>query len=604
MHSSRNMNKSTPSSTVFNGSNTEREVKLSEILTEIPTLDAEPLIDDPNGSIVFRGADYNREMYLQEVAPHMANMSAKPLVDTSDDGSARVFRGTDTRREIPLKVIAPNLVEVEKDDDEDEDGLTIGERNADTSMVFRGADTKREALLRTIADNLHWDEEEEDKYMQRVKAKALERVNMILAKAKKRAEEIIQDAHDKTVDIKEEVENRLQEAKQKCADAEDTIANANNTLQDAETIKANAYDEGYNAGLEQARIEAEEAKKAHSKAVGTILLSIHGQCITIFNSWREDLTQLLYEAVEKSSNYVLDTEKKSILENLLDQSTNVLLEAREYTLKVNPEDVPMIEEIFMQKHKNEEKRWKIKADENLASGGVIIESPSGLIKNTQEERASIVDAILARLSLPLSQGDQDAYDAITNVVIEQSAKAEIILNEEKEEEPVKAQEPEIAQENIEIQEENAEVIEAIETAETNETTEEIIAEEALENRAEEEEENIANSEEPLAEEPLAEEAIAEEIDIEDEAKQMVDSGLHFDASEEQAIIEEDELDAMEMDPPFADKMSVLSPPAEENTEAQEEKAQSAQELNNEKADTEASKEEIADEILDAMGFSK
>lgn len=646
------MNKSTSNSTVFRGTDTQREIKLGELGGEVPTIDAEPLIDAEGGSVVFRGADDNREMYLQEVAPHMASMKAMPLVDYSEDDGSRVFRGTDTRREIPLEVIAPNLVPNEEVIDENK---PTGEEYADTSVVFRGTDTNREALLRTLADNLHWDEKEEDKFMQRVKAKALERVNKVLSQAKSRAEQIIQEAKDKTVDIQDEIENQLEDAKKKVQEAENTAQETKSTLQNAEDIKQNAYNEGYNAGLEQARLEAEKAKEDRARAVGTILLSIHGQCITIFNSWREDLTQLLYHSVEKSTNYVLDTEKKAILENLLEQSTNGLLDAREYTLRVNPNDVEMLEMIFEEKHKGQEKRWTIKPDESLASGGVILESPSGLIKNTQEERASIVDDILAKLSLPLSQGDQDAYDVITNVVIEESAQAGIILNEEKKEEPEKEENQ--AQEETDTTAEIAAEA-STETLETSETTvidapseeeshvilaprqeesdsitseepetkspivvhsekgDEIVGEakesassKLIVHSAEEvEEAEVAAVEEVKEaestviiagekreektviiehEEPIDNEekfaAIIDEIDIEDEAQEMVNSGLQFDINEEDALKEENALDAKEMAPPFEDKMKVLKP----------------------KNDTvDSNKEEIADEILDAMGFSK
>ncbi len=324
----------------------------------------------------------------------------------------------------PGKLIKKNSAKSSENKSADKkDGKKIG-------TIYLGPSQSLESNLEKILGEGHSNvltKSAEEEYMDRVKEKALVKVKSLLLRAEERAQAIIDEAITKAQDINIEANSFNENVKALQKEAE-------NSLREAENMKLTAFEEAYNAGLHQAQENLIQAKDELTRATSYTLLSIHEQCITIFNSWRKDLSELLLEAVEKSTGYMLTNDKAAVLQAVLERSVNALLDKREYQINVHPNDAQILTEILEHMHKRyiDSRRWTLVKDASLEEGSIVLESPSGLIRNTVENRSSVVADILSQLTLPLSDADQTAYDAITETLVTQAKMSNIPLNEEDE----------------------------------------------------------------------------------------------------------------------------------------------------------------------------
>ncbi len=448
--------------------------------------------------------------------------------------------------------------------------------------IFMGPAESRESSLEKLLGNGQtqlWTKNTEEEYMNRVKEKALVKVKSLLVKAEEKSQTIISEAELKVQEINAQVQADKVQASQNLLDSE-------NTLAEAENIKMQAHEEGFNAGLHQAQEQLALAKNELSQAVAFVLLSIHEQCITIFNSWRKDLSELLLEAVEKSTAYILDTDKTAMLQALLEQSVNALLDKREYQIRVNPNDAMIMTELLEIMHKDiaHSRRWNLASDESLQEGSIVVESPSGLVKNSMTARESFVSDILAQLTLPLSQGDQVAYDAVTQNLINEAQKANIPLGNEESAEQSQTQNDDFSAPSDSSPQENFLADEEVHTAEMSSMEE--ISQDPI---PEQQQEVLQSAEqqahvEPVLQEPLpTQQAIAPDKDeaLAQQAAQMVEDELNFDNEIFENASDESQ------------KFEEISPPSETvQNPNDEEKKQSSEQYT----------PELADELLSEMGF--
>ncbi len=431
-------NSNTPRSKVFLGPKDTQEAFLDENGGNFRLAEKPVLANENNANleenVVFLGPDEVRERKLRNMPSQLKysenSKAINPNEHAENSEESRVFLGTDKTQEALLSEMSSKLEYAEKKQIKTQAAID----NAENTTVFLGIDSTRERTLNSLADNLKWTEKAKDEYLQRVKAKATQGVKTLLLNAQKKADEIVANAHKEVEAIQEETKNLHTHANKLVQEGEKAKSDAQNTLAEAANIKDKAYDEGYTAGLHQAQLHLEEAKKEISQSVSNILLSMHGQCITIFNSWREDLVSLLHEAVETSTGYIMETEKKALLKNVLESSVNALLNTREYQVRANPNDALLLTEILehAQNTLRQNHNWNLISDEQVEEGSVIVESPSGVIKNTNETRNNLVRQILDQLTLPLSDGDQIAYDNISQTLVEEAEKVNIPLHSEEE----------------------------------------------------------------------------------------------------------------------------------------------------------------------------
>jgi flagellar assembly protein FliH len=196
----------------------------------------------------------------------------------------------------------------------------------------------------------------------------------------------------------------LERVRQKAGQmAEGLLSEAN---VEAERIRENARRDGYAAGIEEARQELEEFRTGLSESVHAVLGAIEGQCSHIFAQWRDDLTALARLAVERVTGLEMTERRREMLEALLVEATELLEKRRELVIRVNPEDEPVIADIVeMTKERFVDVRsWRVKADPDLAAGGLTVESESSLAEGRVESRRAAVDEVLSRLILPEHSG--------------------------------------------------------------------------------------------------------------------------------------------------------------------------------------------------------
>lgn len=276
--------------------------------------------------------------------------------------------------------------------------------------VFMGPTTDRESRLDKISNREEqdlWNRRTEAEYLRRVKERAVEQLNAMLADTQEQAAGLLAAAQADAESIRQAAEVLREEARQ---DRETAAAE----LENARDIRAQAYDEGYDRGVEQAMLELEEQRGGIDATTLAVLKAIEEQCGTLFASWRGELTALLRQSVETATGWVLTEERAAILEHLLCSAVTALEDQRRITVRANPVDVPAVEEVLnsVRTRFHELKSWDVKSDETLVPGGLVVESASGRVESLVETRREVVEQALRHLTLPESAAEAAAAEEI------------------------------------------------------------------------------------------------------------------------------------------------------------------------------------------------
>lgn len=252
--------------------------------------------------------------------------------------------------------------------------------------------THRETRLDVLLNankQVKWSEELENEYLERVKARATEKVRALLVQAKRRSDEIIREAEKK---------------------AEEIVTHAKSIEQDTQNALAKAqqrYDEVYQEAVQNAQKEMQNILMQNQKSLGEstaiVLLSIHEQLGKLYDVWKEDLKQLTLNAIEVGTGWVASTEKEAILKQLLDESVQKLIERKNFIVRANPADTELITQVL---ENSREKNWSVESSKNLEPGSLEVESDNVFVKNSHAERVKFVQNILENLCMPAS-ADED-----------------------------------------------------------------------------------------------------------------------------------------------------------------------------------------------------
>lgn len=286
--------------------------------------------------------------------------------------------------------------------------------------IFMGPTPDRETTLDRLYDVTQrelWNQQTEQEYLERVKAKATERVRALLLQARQRGDAILREAERQAGALRSEAEDIR-------AEAERALQQAEAVRHEAETLRGAAHGEGFEAGRAEALAELSQARRELGEATGAVLLGIHEQCGHIFEAWRGDMAALLREAVEKATGWVVDEDRAAVLEQLLDRGIRALLDRRHFTVRVNPVDAALVTDMLADAHRAAPRvdNWELATDPELEPGSLIVESDSGLADNSRGARRSVVDEVLEHLSLPVGQADQDAFAGVTHTLVEELRK--------------------------------------------------------------------------------------------------------------------------------------------------------------------------------------
>ncbi len=167
-------------------------------------------------------------------------------------------------------------------------------------------------------------------------------------------------------------------------------------------IRAQAREEGYAKGLEDAQAELDEFRAGMADSVAAVLSAIEGQCSGIFDAWRTDLVEVLRLAVEKAVGIALGEERGAALEAVYVKAVQALAGRDNLVVKVNPEDEAVVADIIAltQARHQDITNWQVKADPTITPGGMVVESSSSLADSRVESRLAAVQEALAHLNLP------------------------------------------------------------------------------------------------------------------------------------------------------------------------------------------------------------
>ena len=124
--------------------------------------------------------------------------------------------------------------------------------------IFMGPESERETTLGKLynaAQREQWNRQTENEYMERVRARATDRVRELLLQARRRGEALEAEARERAERIAHETEGIRAEAVRDRERAAEELRQAESTRQQAETRLSTAHETGLADGRAQAREE-------------------------------------------------------------------------------------------------------------------------------------------------------------------------------------------------------------------------------------------------------------------------------------------------------------------------------------------------------------
>lgn len=180
--------------------------------------------------------------------------------------------------------------------------------------------------------------------------------------------------------------------------AKDILAKA---MHEAEELKQNARQEGYDEGIAQAQTELDQHVTGISQTLEGLLTSVSAQGAEVWNSRRQDIVTLIRMAVSKVLHAELNERREEVLGNLLDQAIERIESQRTLTLRVSPQDRELMDALLpqIQERNPAVKQWKLKTDPAIEMGGAIIETNEGKVDNTVDARWDTVEPIFEEMTV-------------------------------------------------------------------------------------------------------------------------------------------------------------------------------------------------------------
>jgi len=219
--------------------------------------------------------------------------------------------------------------------------IFMGEREATPQQL----DAMQEPLLRERAQHL-----QQEDYLARVRARAEERAREILGAAYAERQKVLEEAG---VEAQARVEQFTREAKElkaqaqaELAEAEAEHGKARDLREEAEFIRGNAHNEGFQAGMEQAGAELKEFRVDVGQMLGNMLRALEAQRHNLGEAWRDELAELARVAVEAGTGWILQAEHQRILQSLVFSSLQLLEDRATVSIRVHPDDEDTVSDLF------------------------------------------------------------------------------------------------------------------------------------------------------------------------------------------------------------------------------------------------------------------
>lgn len=158
--------------------------------------------------------------------------------------------------------------------------------------------------------------------------------------------------------------------------------------EEAVQIKQNAYQEGYNLGLQQAAAEIESFKN--------VLGAFMGAEDRVFNEIAPNILELSMSIAQKVIKHEATTDIQVVVDTVMDALRMLSKNEPKIILRVNPVQVQYLKDTMPDKIKSigMETKLSVLSDESVTEGGCVIQTNNGMIDATVEAQLGIVQMAL------------------------------------------------------------------------------------------------------------------------------------------------------------------------------------------------------------------
>lgn len=158
--------------------------------------------------------------------------------------------------------------------------------------------------------------------------------------------------------------------------------------EEAVQIKQNAYQEGYNLGLQQATSEIENFKN--------VLGAFMGAEDKVFNLIAPNILELSMSIAQKVIKHEAKIDVQIVVDTVMDALKMLSKNEPKIVLRVNPIQVQYLKDTLPEKIKSlgMETKLSVLSDEAITEGGCIIQTNNGMIDATIEAQLGIVQMAL------------------------------------------------------------------------------------------------------------------------------------------------------------------------------------------------------------------
>lgn len=268
--------------------------------------------------------------------------------------------------------------------------------------------------------------DQQQEYIERVRKRAADRAREILGEAYQERQRILAEAdaalEQKRAQLVHEIEAMKTEAATMHNEAKMELARAKQVAQEAEELKNKAHDEGFSLGMDQASQELKEFRADMGNELAMMMRKIEHEFERMVSFWRDDLCELTRVCVSSATTFVLDTQYKTIITNLVMQAVNLLEQREVIAFRVNPEDESLVQDLFRAAREKapEIRQWIVTPDEMMDRGGLVAESGSGSVDLRRKNFQELVDSLLEHLALPVQEEERKQSAALASYVEERA----------------------------------------------------------------------------------------------------------------------------------------------------------------------------------------
>ncbi|MCM1264858.1 MAG: FliH/SctL family protein [Candidatus Gastranaerophilales bacterium] len=158
--------------------------------------------------------------------------------------------------------------------------------------------------------------------------------------------------------------------------------------EEAEQIKQSAYQEGFNAGLQQAQADVANFRN--------VLGAFMGAEERVFNEIAPNVLELAMEIAQKIIKHEIKTDPQIVIDTVMDVMKTLSKNEPKIVLRVNPVQVQYIKDTLPEQIRllGMETKLSVLSDEAITEGGCIIQTNNGVVDASIEAQLEIVQNAL------------------------------------------------------------------------------------------------------------------------------------------------------------------------------------------------------------------